>query len=76
VRLKKLTVLPEQLQRVVQEHVEGLCQVLFLLSTVTREMSKRRKMKDKIKRRKGKRSGEKDLRDEQFKEKGEQDNEE
>jgi hypothetical protein len=34
---EELTVLPEQLQRVVQEHVEGFGEILFLVREATHE---------------------------------------
>jgi hypothetical protein len=46
---EELAVLPEQLQRVVQEHVEGLSQVLLLDSAKKDKNNNRRQDKRKTK---------------------------
>jgi hypothetical protein len=49
VRLEELAVLSEQLQRVVQEHDEGLCQVLLLVRAKKDKHDDRRQDKRKTK---------------------------
>jgi len=48
VRREELAVLSEQLQRVVQEHVEGLGQVLLLVSERQRINTNKKRRKDRM----------------------------